>query len=551
MKNAITILMCAFCLSGITAQNGDGPGKAVLQRTPELKALYAKELALKNAGDVAGLEANQKAIIAAWQEIDSTIAVEFQPIQITETEPFPPLAIKTRPYVANNQNLKWTDDLELDANFVSGVDVDLALSGTIYVASYENRVRYGLGNDAIRIYKSTNDGVSFSLWGTASVGDDITKMKMTLMDSGRYQISFYNLSFGGWGSTKFTFQFSRSGPLDSETINTGIKDFDIDVDYSYIDNSQLFAVYIKANNILHSARSNVNSTGFGWSGEYNFGDAAKECAFTYGKVGTYVAFIGLNTGNFYFAANTNFNDPTGWETPRIITEGDIWDTKDISMAGERMSTNDYSVLVISSQKLAGDPTDYFGTRTRATEGDIESYSVDDTVGDLGFWDAWCRKEDDNKIIKASFGNKTDASCNVINYNDGELDDFELVSDNLITVERGSSAVAEDADGNAIAVYIGPNSTGLYFDSNSNVLGVNEIALKDFVFYPNPASSTINLKAKSIINNVAVYNLLGQQVFNQKMDAITSEINVSGFSSGTYIMKVTIGSETGSYKIIKN
>lgn len=550
MKNLITILMCAFCLSGLMAQNVDGPGRPVPQKTPELKALYAKERALKNAEDVAGLQANQKAIIAAWQAVDPIVAAEFQPIQITETEPFAPNAIQTRPDVAFNKNPEWMDDLELDAGFISGVDVDTALSGTIYVAAYENRVRYGLGNDDIRIYRSTNNGESFSLWGTASVGDDIKKMKMTLMDAGatKYLFTTY-LSVGG-ALKNLRFNMA-GGPLDSETINTGIKDFDIDVDYSYVDNSQLFAVYIKANNIIHSARSAVNSTGFGWGWEYNFGYAAKECAFAYGKVGTYVSFIGLNTGNFYFAANTNFNDPTGWETPRIITEGNIWETKEISMAAERMSSSDYSVLVISAQRLTGTTVDYFGTRTRVTEGDIDSYSVDETIGVIGFWDTWCRKEDDNTVIKASFENKTDASCNVLNYNAGELDDFEIISDNLITVERGSSAVAEDVNYNAIAVYIGSNSTGLYFDSNSNILGVSDNAINSFVYYPNPTSNILTIKASASINNVAIYNLLGQEVLSQKLDALSSEINVSGLSSGTYIMKVAIGSETGSYKIIKN
>jgi hypothetical protein len=549
MKNLITILMCAFCLGTLMGQNPDGPGRKVVQKTPELKALYAKERDLKNAEDLAGLEENQKAIIAAWQSVDETLAAEFQPIQISETKPFPPLAIQTRPDVTTNQNQKWVDDLELDAGFISGVDVDLALSGTIYVAAYENRVRYGLGNDAIRIYRSTNNGVSFSLWGNASVGDDIKKMKMTIMDKGatKYLFTTY-LSVGG---VLKNLRFNMAGgPLDAETINTGIKDFDIDVEYRFAEIASLYAVYIKADNVIYSAKTPGNSTGFSWNFEHNFNLLAKECAFAYGNQSTYVSFVGLNSGNLYFSANNGYNDPTAWDTPFVITEGSSWESKDISVSAERNYYSSYKALVLVSERSAGTADDYHGTAINIAQGVFNS-NIITSEGNIGFWDSWCGKEDDNPKIKTSFENITAASCNVINYNDGNFGDSELISDNLITADRGSSAVAEDGDGNAIAVYIGPNSTGLYFDSNSNVAGVNDNALNGFVFYPNPASSSINLKAKSTINNVAVYNLLGQQVLNQKMDTISGEINVSTLSSGTYVMKVTIGSEIGTYKIIKN
>lgn len=83
------------------------------------------------------------------------------------------------------------------------------------------------------------------------------------------------------------------------------------------------------------------------------------------------------------------------------------------------------------------------------------------------------------------------------------------------------------------------------------LGVNENALAGFRYYPNPATEVLSLKSDSSIESVAIFNLLGQQVLSAKIGATTSDLNLSGLSAGTYIMKVTVDGQTGTYKVLKN
>jgi hypothetical protein len=87
--------------------------------------------------------------------------------------------------------------------------------------------------------------------------------------------------------------------------------------------------------------------------------------------------------------------------------------------------------------------------------------------------------------------------------------------------------------------------------NATVLGIEDNTLDGFSFYPNPTSDVVNLKATSTIDNVAIYNLLGQRVIEMNNAANTMELNVSNLATGTYIMKVSIGGEIGTYKVIKN
>lgn len=552
MKKLITILTCAFCLSGIMAQNADGPGRAVPQKTSELKALYSQERALKTAGDVAGLETNRQAIIAAWQAIDPTIAAEFKLNQTTAIETFAPKTIQKRPNVPYNNNPLWGNDLLLNNGHFDGVDMDTALDGTIYVAAYENRVRYGLGNDLVSLFKSVDNGISFSSIPGVDVDiADLTKIKLTIMDKGADKGLF--ITYSTAGGSLINSRLDIAGGPDGyilEVIAVGVKEFDIDVDYEFVNTAQLYAVYTKENNFLYSARTLANGLGLFWGDEHSLGFLARECAISYGKGNTYTSFIGFNSGNLYFASNTSFNDPAGWDPIIQLTDGTVRESQDISLSAERKEYIEYSVLALASQRTAGSDDPLIGTVNIVQEGVATPEDIENKPSDVLGWDSWCRKEDGNNIIKTSFITRGEFSCNVKNYNGPVWDASEVISDNFMTAYQNFSAVAEDMNNNAIAVYIGANLSGLYFDS-SNLLEVGENALSSFVFYPNPASSTLNIKAASSITNVAIYNILGQKVLNQKLDALSSEIDVSGLSSGTYVMKVTIGSEIGSYKIIKN
>ena len=83
-----------------------------------------------------------------------------------------------------------------------------------------------------------------------------------------------------------------------------------------------------------------------------------------------------------------------------------------------------------------------------------------------------------------------------------------------------------------------------------ILGIGNNEIAGLTYYPNPASSTINLSAEKIIDSVAIYNILGQKVIDQNIDEINSSLNVSSLTVGTYIMKVSIDGQIGTYKIIK-
>ncbi|MBK5215044.1 MAG: T9SS type A sorting domain-containing protein [Flavobacteriaceae bacterium] len=69
------------------------------------------------------------------------------------------------------------------------------------------------------------------------------------------------------------------------------------------------------------------------------------------------------------------------------------------------------------------------------------------------------------------------------------------------------------------------------------VGINENeALLSVSIFPNPADATISLSNLSQEYNVAIYNMLGQKVKQQTVDANKNSINVSDLTLGVYILK---------------
>jgi len=73
---------------------------------------------------------------------------------------------------------------------------------------------------------------------------------------------------------------------------------------------------------------------------------------------------------------------------------------------------------------------------------------------------------------------------------------------------------------------------------------------NFAFYPNPVKNTLNLSYNKEISNVEVFNLLGQKVISNTINATEAQINMSGLAKGAYMVKVTSDNQVKTVKVIK-
>ena len=73
----------------------------------------------------------------------------------------------------------------------------------------------------------------------------------------------------------------------------------------------------------------------------------------------------------------------------------------------------------------------------------------------------------------------------------------------------------------------------------------------FSYYPNPVENTLTLNAASSnIDNVVMFNMLGQQVMQVTPNDLTSELDMSNLQTGTYFVRVTVANVTKTIRVVK-
>ena len=93
----------------------------------------------------------------------------------------------------------------------------------------------------------------------------------------------------------------------------------------------------------------------------------------------------------------------------------------------------------------------------------------------------------------------------------------------------------------------------YFDNVSYgtpLLQVSQFTASNVKMYPNPTSTIFTMEAQTIIENVAVYNVLGQEVLVKNPNASSVRIDLSDLQAGVYIVKTIIEGNQSSSRIIK-
>lgn len=85
-----------------------------------------------------------------------------------------------------------------------------------------------------------------------------------------------------------------------------------------------------------------------------------------------------------------------------------------------------------------------------------------------------------------------------------------------------------------------NGAGL----NSNI-DVNTLTY----VYPNPAKDQVILASSFNMNKVEIFNMIGQKVYENTVNGITSTVNVSGFNPGTYMVKMFTEGGVATKKIV--
>lgn len=98
---------------------------------------------------------------------------------------------------------------------------------------------------------------------------------------------------------------------------------------------------------------------------------------------------------------------------------------------------------------------------------------------------------------------------------------------------------------------GPNST-YYFDdiAFSENLSAPSFTFSKVKLYPNPASNELSIEADREIQNVSIFNVLGQEVFTKRPKNNKATVQTIGLQKGVYVVKTTIDGKESTSKFVK-
>jgi len=91
----------------------------------------------------------------------------------------------------------------------------------------------------------------------------------------------------------------------------------------------------------------------------------------------------------------------------------------------------------------------------------------------------------------------------------------------------------------------PTEDGKY--SIANVIKASSVSINEILIYPNPATDLINISSANEIQNISIFNYVGQTIYN----GTDKKINTSNFEAGIYLIKIETKEGIETQKITIN
>ena len=92
-----------------------------------------------------------------------------------------------------------------------------------------------------------------------------------------------------------------------------------------------------------------------------------------------------------------------------------------------------------------------------------------------------------------------------------------------------------------------NDANTIFQALNNAIPIKDLSIS---LYPNPTSSLLNIKAENRIKSVELYDVQGRIIQVNKADSNEVLIDISGYNSGVYFVKVTTDFGSQIKKVVK-
>jgi len=120
----------------------------------------------------------------------------------------------------------------------------------------------------------------------------------------------------------------------------------------------------------------------------------------------------------------------------------------------------------------------------------------------------------------------------------------------ITLKSANFIASRDSAGMNVPV----DSATIYAANHENEMFEDNLGEQKVIIYPNPTKGQLKIEIQGYAAEtgavIYLYNLQGTMLINKKPATSPIPLDLSGFSSGTYILKIMLGNQTSEWKIVK-
>ena len=155
----------------------------------------------------------------------------------------------------------------------------------------------------------------------------------------------------------------------------------------------------------------------------------------------------------------------------------------------------------------------------------------------------------NSTVGISYGTSAAASemTNTIVADTGIINgDYQLISGEFTPAATATYFVGIKGYMNFSPWYISIDDISITETS----LGVDDPMKMDFTYYPNPVNDQLTIKAQRNVENITVFNMLGQVVLQQSPNSLECVVNMAEMQTGAYFVRVSIGNTIETVRVIK-
>ena len=191
--------------------------------------------------------------------------------------------------------------------------------------------------------------------------------------------------------------------------------------------------------------------------------------------------------------------------------------------------------IITASSIESFKSKAFGLLSDANE--LPSLKLEETnsLNIKGCLSKTISKENGKEVITIVNMGKEEANITLSMRNNGTISSIK----NLLTGKTVASNFTMKRD-DVLLLEITPSS-----------LSTDDEIIDGFKYYPNPTSGILKFNSNKIIENLTIYNSLGQEVKSVSVTKNNLELDVSSYSQGVYFIKLIIDNEVKRVSVIKN